>query len=71
MLRNLKNFPLLLGAWLIVSMGAIAAPAQSTQSQISEAQHPGVSVDLTGVVVTALTLGFGYGVLKTFQGGSK
>jgi hypothetical protein len=45
--------------------------AQPSQTQPSEFQRPGVSVDLTSVVVAALTLGFGYGVLRTFQGGSK
>lgn len=52
-------------------MSARAVTTEAQHSQDAEISYSGVTINLTAVVVTALVLGFGYGVLKTFQGGGK
>lgn len=56
---------------IVMSVSAATASAETEQASVPNtatvSQPNGVTVDLTSVVVAALTLGFGYGVLKTFQ----
>lgn len=60
---------------IVIPVEGFASPTEKNQvplpSTATISQTSGVTVDLTSVVIAALTLGFGYGVLKTFQGGGK